>query len=97
MAKTVNGSLVYVGTYTGTGSKGIYGVRPTSGVSKTLTPAAAVNLTFLTLNARGLPCTASARRPPRARPSRASAFAVDPETGALSPQPSTLQRHEPVH
>lgn len=89
MAKTVNGSLVYVGTYTGTGSKGIYGVRfdPASGVLEDAgLLAEAVNPTFLTLNARGtaLYSVSETSATGAAKSGALSAFAVDPATGALS-------------
>jgi len=89
MAQVVGSVLVFIGTYTGSGSKGIYVLRfdPGAGtlVDTGLT-AEAVNPAFLTLSAAGdfLYSVSETSSTGAAKSGAVSAFAVDRVTGALS-------------
>jgi len=89
MAQTGKGIPVYAGTYTSTGSKGIYVLRfdPATGVlTDTGLLAEVVNPTFLTLNVKGtlLYTVSETASTGGVKSGALSAFAVDPKTGALS-------------
>jgi len=89
MVQVVGSVLVFIGTYTGSGSKGIYVLRfdPATGALRdTGLVAEAVNPAFLALNAAGsvLYSVNETSTTDAARSGAVSAFGVDRETGALT-------------
>ena len=88
MAHIVSSILVFVGTYTGSGSKGIYVLDlnlATGELRDTGRVAEAVNPSFLTLSSDGafLYSVSETATTGTAKSGAVSAFAVDPVTGAL--------------
>ena len=83
MATTTNEFLVYIGTYTGRKSQGIYVCRLNAANGKLTSPALAAetpNPTFLAIHPRGSALYAANE----VRDGFVSAFAMDPKTGQLT-------------
>jgi 6-phosphogluconolactonase len=89
MAQVVGSVLLFIGTYTGSGSKGIYVLKfdpGTGALTDTGLVAEAVNPAFLALSAKGdfLYSVSETATTGAAKSGAVSAFAVDPGTGALT-------------
>ncbi|MBN2449240.1 MAG: lactonase family protein [Lentisphaeria bacterium] len=89
MAAVMGGFLVFVGTYTGSGSKGIYVFRfdaETGALTDTGFTAAATNPSFLALtrDGRHLYSVSETAKTGETPSGAVAAFRVDPDTGALT-------------